>query len=91
VCITGPTEPCFLVEWYQPDLAALSFDNAVEQLQTVADAAQVRLLAALTAPSDETIYGVLAADSAEVAIEVCQQAGWHTDRVTAVMRAQLSA
>ncbi len=91
MCISGPTEPCFLVEWYQPDLAALPFDNAVEQLQTVADAAHVRLLGALTAPTDETIYGVLAADSAEVAIEVCRQAGWHTDRVTAVMRAQLSA
>ena len=91
MCITGPTEPCFLVEWYQPDLAALSFDNAVERLQTVADALDVRLLGALTAPTDETIYGVLAADSAEVAIEVCRQAGWHTDRVTAVMRAQLTA
>ena len=91
MCISGPTEPCFLVEWYQPDLAALPFDNAVEQLQTVADAAHVRLLGALTAPTDETIYGVLAADSVELAIEVCQQAGWHTDRVTAVMRAQLTA
>lgn len=85
------TEPCFLVEWYQPDLAAMSFDDAVEQLQKVADAARIRLLGALTAPSDETFYGVIAADSAEDAIEACQQAGWHTDRVTAVMRAHINA
>ncbi|WIM85860.1 hypothetical protein PT015_12970 [Candidatus Mycobacterium wuenschmannii] len=85
------TEPCYLVEWYQPDLVAMSFNKAVERLQRVADAARVRLLGALTAPSDDTIYGVIAADSAEAAIEACHQAGWHADRVTAVVRAQLPA
>lgn len=89
--ISWPTEPCFLVEWYQPDLAALSFDDAVDQLQKVAEAGDIRLLGALTSPTDETIYGVIGADSAEAAIEACRQAGWHTDRVTAVMRAHIPA
>jgi hypothetical protein len=85
------TSPCFLVEWYLPDLAVTSFDDAVDRLQQVAETAQVQLLGALTAPSDETFYGVLAADSEESAIEACHQAGWQTDRVTAVLRAQISA
>lgn len=87
----GSTEPCFLVEWYQPDLATMPFDRAVDRLKQVTSALRVRLLGALTAPTDETFYGVLAADSAEDAIEACRQAGWHTDRVTAVRRAQLPA
>jgi hypothetical protein len=85
------TSPCFLVEWYQPDLAATTFDDAVDRLRQVAGAGNVRLLGALTAPSDETIFGVLAADSAEAVVQACQQAGWHTDRVTPVTRADISA
>jgi hypothetical protein len=69
----------------------MSFDDAVDRLQQVAGAAQVQLLAALTAPSDETIFGVLAADSAEAVVQACQQAGWRTDRVTPVTRANISA
>jgi hypothetical protein len=85
------TSPCFLVEWYQPDLALTSFDDAVDRLKQVARAGRVRLLGALTAPSDETIFGVLAADSAEAVVQACQQAGWQTDRVTAVTRADITA
>ena len=85
------TSPCFLVEWYQPDLALTSFDDAVDRLKQIAGAGRVRLLGALTAPSDETIFGVLAADSAEAVVQACQQAGWHTDRVTPVTRADISA
>jgi len=80
-----------MVEWYLPDLDATSFDDLVQRLQQVAGAAHVRLVMALTAPSDETIFGVLAADSAEVVAEVCQQAGWHTDRITSVMPAHINA
>lgn len=85
------TSPCFLVEWYQPDLALTSFDDAVDRLKQLARAGQVQLLGALTAPSDETIYGVLSAESADEVIQICHRAGWHTDRVTAVMRADISA
>ncbi len=80
-----------MVEWYLPDLDAISFDDAVQRLQEVASASHARLLVALTAPSDETIFGVLAADSADVVVQVCQQAGWHTDRVTSVLPAHIDA
>jgi hypothetical protein len=91
MCSSAPTPPCFLVEWYQPDLAATSFDDAVEALLKVAGDMKVRLFGALTSPSDETIYGVIAADSADAAIQACERAGWHADRVTAVRRAELRA
>ena len=91
MCNTAPAGPCFLVEWYQPDLAATSFDEAVDRLQKTAVALEVRLLGALTAPSDEAIYGVLAAESAQAVIEACQQAGWQTDRITSVTRANINA
>jgi hypothetical protein len=80
-----------MVEWYLPDLAAVSLDAAIERLGQVAAASQVRLLVTLSAPSDETVFVVLAADSAEVVINICQQAGWHTDRITAGVQARINA
>ncbi|MGH3970300.1 MAG: hypothetical protein ACRDTV_19805 [Mycobacterium sp.] len=84
-----PAGQCFLVEWYQPD-STLSFDDAISRLTLAAAAAQVRVLVALAAPSDETLFCVLAADSAEAVIEVCRLAGWHTDRITAGVEARIS-
>jgi hypothetical protein len=49
------------------------------------------LLVTLTAPSDETVFGVFAAESAEAVIEACRQAGWHTDRITAGVQARINA
>jgi hypothetical protein len=82
---------CFLVEWYQPDLAATTLDMAIDRLSRAAAASQVRLLVTLTAPSDETVFGVFAAESAEAVIEACRQAGWHTDRITAGVQARINA
>ena len=91
MCTSASTTPCFLVEWYQPDLATTAFDDAVRRLRLVADAAQIRLRGAMTAPSDETTFAVIEGDSAEAVIEACRQAGWHTDRITPVTRADLTA
>jgi hypothetical protein len=77
-----------LVEWYQPDP---SFGDAVERLRQVADGAHIRLRGAVTAPSDETTFAVIEGDSVEAVIEACRQAGWHTDRITPVTRADLTA
>ena len=80
-----------MVEWYQPDLAAVSLDAAIERLGQVAAVSQVRLLVILTAPTDETLFAVVAADSAEAVIRVCQLAGWHTDRITGGVQARVNA
>lgn len=80
-----------MVEWYLPDLAAVSLDAAIERLGRVAAVSQVRLLVILSAPSDDTVFVVLAADSPEVVINICQQAGWHADRITAGVQARINA
>jgi hypothetical protein len=89
--VCGPAKQCFLVEWYQPGLVALSLDDAIERLTRAAAAAHVRLLLTLNAPSDETVFVVLAADSAEAVINICQHAGWHADRITAGVQARINA
>jgi hypothetical protein len=91
VCGSGPSGECFLVEWYQPDFAVLRLDEAIDRLGHAAAAAHVRLLMTLTVPSDETVFVVLAADSADAVIRTCQQAGWHTDRITAGVQACINA
>ena len=91
MCTGASTKPCFLVEWYQPDVAGTSFDEAVKRLQQVAGTAQIRLRGAVTAPSDETTFAVIEGESADAVIDACRQAGWHTDRVTPVTRADISA
>jgi hypothetical protein len=91
VCDIGGAAECFMVEWYQPDLAPATLDAAIERLGLAAAASQVRLLMTLTSPSDETVFVVLAADCAEAVVNVCQQAGWHTDRITAGVQARINA
>jgi nitrite reductase/ring-hydroxylating ferredoxin subunit len=80
-----------MVEWYQPDLAEVGLDSAIERLRRAAAASQVRLLVTLNAPSDETVFVVLAADSAEAVINICQHAGWHADRITSGVQALIHA
>lgn len=82
---------CFLVEWYQPDLMESAVDAAIDRLAGAAVAMRAKLLVALTSPSDETLFGVIVADSAEAVIAVCRQAGWHIDRITAGVRARIGA
>lgn len=82
---------CFLVEWYQPDLVESAVDAAIDRLASAATAMRAKLLFALTAPSDETLFGVLTADSADAVVTACQQAGWHIDRMTAGVRARIGA
>lgn len=82
---------CFLVEWYQPDLVEAAADAAIDRLSGAAAAVRARLLVALTSPSDETLFGVVAADSADVVVTACRQAGWHIDRITSGVRARIGA
>lgn len=80
---------CFLVEWYQPDLVESAVDAAIDRLTAAATATRVKLLVALSAPTDETLFGVFAADSVDAVVAVCWQAGWHVDRLTAGVRARI--
>lgn len=80
-----------MVEWYQPDLVESAVDAAIDRLAGAAVAVRAKLLVALTSPSDETLFGVVAADSADAVVTACRQAGWHIDRITAGVRARIGA
>jgi hypothetical protein len=82
---------CFLVEWYQPDLVDSVVDAAIDRLAGAAAAVQATLLVALTSPTDETMFGVITAESADAVVTACRTAGWHVDRITAGVRARLGA
>jgi N-acyl-L-homoserine lactone synthetase len=81
---SGPPERCYLVEWYRPALLAQPIDDAVARLDDAASAedAPVRLLMTMAAVTDEVLYSLFTAESAESVQRVCRRAGWPADRIT---------
>lgn len=72
--------PCYLAEWYVPELTEQSVDDIVTRLEAAAASATdegtpVRLLVTLSVPSDEVLYGVFGADSQEIVSRICLAAG----------------
>ncbi len=88
--VTTLRVPCFLVEWYRPDLIADRFEVGRVTLDEVmaswsADRTPVRLLLTLTVPDDQVVFGVVTADSADIVAQVCQRAGVPAERITAAV------
>ncbi|MCV7193393.1 hypothetical protein H7I02_11385 [Mycolicibacterium brumae] len=73
----------FLVEWYGPELLDRPLDEAVAILDGAASRGTdpVRLMMAVSAPADEVIYGVFAAESGAAVRRVCLSAGCPPDRM----------
>ncbi|MDY6997628.1 MAG: hypothetical protein SW019_13575 [Actinomycetota bacterium] len=70
----------YLAEWYVPDLAEPTVDDVVARLNLAAsmltgEGTPVRLTMTLSNPSDEVLYGVFDATSAEAVVAACQRAG----------------
>ena len=83
-----PPALCFLVEWYRSDLANIEPDDIAAQLERGAAAvsakgAAVQGVFTVAAPTDDVLYSVFAADSADAVVLACRQAGWLPDRITA--------
>ena len=81
--------PCYLVEWYRPELAPGQLDRIVTQLDECAAAMRgegvdVELLMTLAVPVEEVIFGVFAAGSAQFVCEACRRAGVPAERLTDV-------
>lgn len=84
----------FLAEWYLPDLADARVDDIVERLHAAASGlasggARVRLVATLSVPSDEVLYGVFDADSPDAVVATCEHAGIPQQRLSADVVARL--
>ncbi|HZZ47891.1 MAG TPA: hypothetical protein VFE65_13480 [Pseudonocardia sp.] len=77
----------FLAEWYQAGLTEEHLDRIAAQLTDSAASAappdlSTRLLTMLAVPSDEVVFGVFAADSAQAVVNACLRAGLPVDRLT---------
>ena len=88
--------PCYLVEWYRPELVDDQFRTALRTLSESAatmtsEGTPVRLMMTLTVPSDQVVFGVIAADSTDIVEHACERAGVPPQRVTAAVDTYLDA
>ena len=93
--IRAPTQPCYLVEWYRPELTTGQLDRTAAKLEDCAAAmreegSSVRLLMTLAVPTDEVLYGVFAAPSAKTVSETCRRAGIPAERLTKAVDARIT-
>lgn len=85
--IPVPRQPCYLVEWYDPDLTDEALELTAARLDECiaamgAAGLPVQLLMTLAVPTDEVVFGVFAAGSAQVVAEACNRAGRPAQRLT---------
>jgi hypothetical protein len=85
--IEAPRRPCYLVEWYMPELTAAQLDVTAARLEECAatmfgGGSPVQLLMTLAVPDDEVVFGVFAAGSAQAVSEACRRARVPAERLT---------
>ena len=88
--------PCYLVEWYRPGVTAEQLNDTASRLGEDAaaicdESATVRLLLTLAVPTDEVVYGVFAALSAQTVSEVCRRAGIPAERLSDAIAARVAS
>lgn len=76
----GDESPCYLAEWYLPEVTEESVDDMVARIDAAAatvsnEGTPARLLVTLSVPSDEVVYGVFSSESPEIVSRVCNAAG----------------
>ena len=78
----GPVDDVayYLAEWYLPELTEKSVDDMVAKLDAAAiflsgQGTPVRLVVTLAVPTDEVLYGVFGACSADIVSRACLDAG----------------
>jgi hypothetical protein len=86
--------PCYLVEWYRPELTAGQLNLTAAKLEECAAAmsgegSPVQLLMTLAVPSDDVLFGVFAAGSADSVSEACRRAGCPAERLSNAVDARI--
>ena len=79
--------PYYLAEWYRSHLTSGELEDAAASLQSGVAAVcgtgeDVKLLMALAIPTDEVLFGLFAAPSAQAVREACRRAGLPAERLT---------
>ena len=87
--------PCYLVEWYRPELVENQFSTALAALGECvttmnAEGTPVRVLHTVTVPGDQVVFGVIEAGSESIAAELCCRAGVPAERLTAAVSTRLT-
>lgn len=85
--VNGLPLPCYLVEWYQPELTADRLNRTAERIDACtvsvsADGMPVQLLLSVAVPADDVIVGIFAASSEDCVMEACRRAGIPAQRLT---------
>jgi hypothetical protein len=80
--------PCFLVEWYRADQPEEWVEAVIDDLETAGDD-DACLLMTMSVPSDEVLYALFSARSAEAVSRTCERAGVSPQRITADVGARL--
>lgn len=86
--------PCFLVEWYHSTVTEEPLDHTAARLSECAvsmsaQGSPIRLLNLLAVPTDEVLFAVFTADSANVVSQTCDRAGIPAQRVTTATEVDL--
>jgi hypothetical protein len=89
-----PPLPCYLVEWYRPGLPAGPLERTAVTLKdsaasVCARGTAVQLLNLLLVPTDDVVFGIFTADSADSVAETCERAGVPAQRLTAAVGTQI--
>ena len=80
----------FLAEWYRPEVTGATVDDVVGRLRSAAaERPTVRVLVALSVPSDEVFYCLYAAESADDVRAACTRAGIPAERITSDVHARI--
>ena len=92
--IQAPNLPCFLVEWYRPELVSGQLDDTAARLAATTatmsvEGSPVQLLMTLAVPTDEVLFGVFAAGSENTVSEACRRAGIPAERLTKAVDARI--
>jgi hypothetical protein len=95
VSIPVPRVPCYLVEWYQPEVTEEALDRTAATLDesaasVSAEGSPVRLLTMVSVPTDEVLFGVFVANSEQIVAEACQRAGVPAQRLTAAFNTRMA-
>jgi hypothetical protein len=93
--VHSPALPCYLVEWYRPELTTGQLEDTATRLEDCAAAmrdegSSVLLLMIFAVPTDEVLYGVFTAVSANTVSETCRRAGIPAERLTEAVDARVS-
>jgi len=81
---------CYLAEWYRADLSERTMERAFARLTRgvellTDDGASATVLMSLLVPTDDVVFCVFAAQSREIVVAACDQAGLPVERVTAAV------